>query len=342
MVPGIYSNSLDSGSMSRLIFHVGPHKTGTTYIQGLILEHKERLREHGIGYPEVYFFHFGQHFLINDLRRNVPVEDIRKTLLAEADSSDTLIFSSENYIALRKPALEKLKSVVQGHELRFVVYLRRPSVRLMSRWHEEVKHGVSESFESYFFTHMLKPMRSFEANVFNYVDLLISVFGRDSVRLVDYDTAAQNGRLMGDFQKAAGIEPLIEDTKSIVNPMSDLSEIEVIRSLNFMCAQEGVLKGSNAREKYYELKKQDAAFEATALKLIKGISGRVKNIELGAVGLDFAVFDKASQEYEDLLVNEPSKPANTPVSYPSTEWAFDRRLQKLQYVLFQKLLEVLK
>jgi len=327
--------------MDRIVFHVGPHKTGTTYIQSLLHNNKDTLEFNGVCYPDVYYLHFGHHYLLNELQGNNSAEEVRKKITGAALNSSTCILSSENFIFLRDHGLKKLMLAFEEFDISFVLYLRRPSLRLLSRWHEEVKHGASEAFESYFFKQIVRPMKSREVNIFRYVDDLIKIFGRKAVRLVDYDTSAKDKSLMADFQKAADIGSLVSDVDTIVNRMTDLAEIEIIRYLNFNAREEKSLKGSNVREKFYELKGERGEFSDLVRELNLGISARKKEVVLGDAGFDFAIREKAVGFYKDLFVNKQSIPSGEMVGYPATEWAFDPRLQSLSKDISKILLNCL-
>lgn len=313
--------------MENIIIHAGPHKTGTTYIQSLLHNNKAILQSSSISYPDAYYLFLGHHYLCNALNGNEPAETIRENIEAAVGSAATCILSSENFIFLTKKGMSKLKDIFPVANVRFVLFLRRPSLRLISRWHEEVKQGSSEALESYLVKHIIRPMQSVEVNIVNYIKQVESIFGKSVCYLVDYESANKNKNMVAMFQKAAGIDVNISDIDLIVNEMTPLGEIEVIRGVNLVARNNGLLKGSNVREAYYCLIQQDDSFQNSCMELISKIDERSKFLDIGNTGFDIAIAKTLQNNYSSELVNEVSMPERKTISYPSTEWCMDSELQ---------------
>lgn len=312
--------------MDNLIIHAGPHKTGTTYIQGLLHNNKKVLASSSISYPDAYYLFLGHHYLCNALNGNEEAEVIREKIESSVGSAATCILSSENFIFLTKKGMTKLKKIFPSVNIRFVLYSRRPSLRLISRWHEEVKQGSSEALESYLVSHIVRPMKSKEVNIFGYITEVESVFGKHTCRIVDYETASNNKNMMEMFLKASSINVDILDVDSIVNKMTLLSEIEVIRNINLLAKNKGLLKGSNVREVYYRLKQKDSAFKELCDYLIVEIDRNSKLLDIGNTGFDLAIVKNMQDNYSLQIVNEISKPESKKISYPSIEWCMNKEL----------------
>lgn len=63
--------------MRTLILPIGPHKTGTTYLQQQLCERRAELLESGVLYPEAFIHPFGHHLLFrafNSLRVDEPIQ----------------------------------------------------------------------------------------------------------------------------------------------------------------------------------------------------------------------------------------------------------------------------
>lgn len=322
--------------MKKLIFHVGPHKTGSTYIQKLLHENRDFLFEKGVAYPEEYYLFLGHHYLLNELNGKRESSEIRNKILDKCGECETVILSSENFISLTNNGLAKLKEVFFDYEVRFVFYLRRPSVRLFSRWHEEIKQGGAVPLESYFMDHVLRPMQSREINPSFYINSVIKNFGDDAARLVDYETAFSKNSMMSCFWDAAGEKSLVPDTDEKINKRFDLDEVEVIRYLNYKARADGVLKGSNIRESYIK-KKGSFADEAALLKA--GIEENKKAVVLGDTGFDKAVANLVKNQYSSILVNEPSSPVSQKYFYPDTSWLFNKSLTRLADDIYKQIFD---
>lgn len=327
--------------MRKLVVHAGPHKTGTTYIQSLLHNNKEVLINHGVCYPEVYYLYLGHHYLLNELNGKASCEEVRDKINGALQGGDTCVLSSENFISLSDVGLKKIKEAFPEAEISFVIYLRRPSLRLVSRWHEEVKQGGVQSLESFYMEHSLRPMQSREINLSHYINKVINIFGRQGIKLVDYDSANQSKTMMQNFQKAAGIDFLISDVDAEVNKMSSLAEIEMIRAINFLASQDGKLRGSNVREKFYSIKKSDDEFRGSVKKLEDGISDSSRCVNLGDTIFDMAFHKIVEENYKDILINKLSAVRRESVFYPSTDWLLhaEKRtaVDKLAKIVVEKL-----
>ena len=314
--------------MKKLIVHVGPHKTGTTYIQGLLHKNREILSSLSVSYPDVYYLYLGHHYLLNELNGRAEAHEIRSRILAAMNDAETCILSSENFILLSLFGLKKLKNAFPEVDFKFVIYSRRPSLRLISRWHELVKQGSYQSMESYFVKHLFKPMKSREVNVSHYIKDLINVYGEDSFRLVDYETASFEKNMMSCFLRASEIEDIIEDNNIVVNKMTVLEEIEIIRMINYTASKEEILRGSNVREKYYFLKENKEAFRVKTDELSKKISLFSQEVTLGNAGFDTSVKQLLEKNYSDSFVNSLSPIREEKYRVPSTDWIMDTELRK--------------
>ncbi|MBS4154770.1 hypothetical protein [Cobetia sp. MC34] len=327
--------------MKNLIIHAGPHKTGTTYIQGLLHNNKDLLQASSISYPDAYYLFLGHHYLCNALNGNETIEAIREKIESSVGSATTCILSSENFIFLTDKGMKKLKEIFPSVTIRFVLFSRRPSLRLISRWHEEVKQGGSESLESYLVKHIIRPMQSTELNIVNYIKKVESIFGKNVCYLADYESASKNKNVMAVFQKAADIDVDIADTSTIVNKMTPLGEIEVIRGINLVAGKNGVLKGSNIREAYYELVKQDESFQIACSDLISKIDERSHSLDIGNTGFDITIAEILKNNYASQIVNEISTPERKTIDYPSTEWSMDPELQDAFRIISDYVIESL-
>lgn len=314
--------------MKKLIVHVGPHKTGSTYIQGLLHKNREVLSSLSVSYPDVYYLYLGHHYLLNELNGSAEAHDIRVNILAASNDADTCILSSENFISLSFFGLKKLKDAFPEVEFKFLIYSRRPSLRLISRWHELVKQGSYQSMESYFSRHLFKPMQSREINVSHYAKDLAKIYGENSFSFIDYETASSEGNMMGCFLKASGIERVIEDSNVVVNKMTGLEEIEIIRVLNYIAKKDNLLSGSNVREKYYSLKESKDGFSERVDDISKKISLFSQEITLGDAGFDIGVKQLLEKHYCNNFVNEISKIRAEKYLVPSTDWIMDIELRE--------------
>jgi len=306
--------------MKKLIVHVGPHKTGSTYIQRMLHDNREVLLKCGVSYPSAYYLYFGHHFLLNALNHFESDEKIRQTIIEQTSSMDLVILSSENFINLAENGLKKLKSCFPEVEIKFILFLRRPSIRLVSWWQETIKQGDVHSLDDFMIRHCLHPAKSREVSHFDYIDNVKKIFGEKSIALIDYETAVKTKSVMSFFWKAVGIQNIIQDLDKEVNRMMDLNEIELIRYLNIRAKQDGLLNSLNVRELYMRLREQLLVdVEAFVLCLKKN----TKSLTVGNCAMDYYVSTKVRNSYSEYLVNEPSMLEIKNYILPDTHWMFN-------------------
>ncbi|MBF7052339.1 hypothetical protein IOC61_03285 [Halomonas sp. KAO] len=329
--------------MKKFVVHAGPHKTGTTYIQSLLHNNRDALHSQGVVYPEAYYLFLGHHYLLNALNGSESCDEVRRKILDATAGAETCIISSENFISLHRSGLIKLKDAFPEVEFRFVLYSRRPSIRLLSRWHELVKQGSFQSLESYFISHLMRPMQSRDVNIVHYLKDLASIFGGSCHHLVDYDTAAYDKNIMSCFFKAAGIDPVVKDQDSVVNKMERLEEVEIIRALNYKAKKMGILKASNIREAYYRAKSEDAGLVSRVESLVDLMKGFSNVLALGDAGFDAGVRRLLDLNYSNRFVNRISTPERKEYIVPSADWTMDAEalqgLGDISKVVFEKTYE---
>ncbi|MFH7587934.1 hypothetical protein [Oceanimonas smirnovii] len=307
--------------MKKLVIHAGPHKTGSTYIQKKLHENKDCLEKSGISYPNSYYLFYGHHYIINALNGSIPAEEIRDEILKEVGNLDTCILSSENFFDLRESGVVKLKNAFPDVEITFIYYIRRPSIRLLSRWQETIKHGGTSAMSDYFLQHSLRPLASPELNLFNYVEMVRKHLGENSFSLIDYETARAEKNIFQNFKKAANIDIDLHDTDETVNAMMPISEIELIRYLNIRAQQDSLLSGANIREKYTE----NRALMANEISAFSNqLEKNLKELTLGNVNYDNILHNQLKSKFSDILINSTTPPKPKVYNIPDQNWIFNK------------------
>ena len=138
--------------MPDFVIHVGPHKTGTTYLQLSFKANRPALQQRGILYPAVWDYTAGNpsHLpLAQKLKagdRDGLAQDFA-TLLASG--AKQVLISAEDLSNLEIPALQLLQSLVAGSAVKIVFYVRRWSELLPSSWQESIKQGQCWTLPEY-------------------------------------------------------------------------------------------------------------------------------------------------------------------------------------------------
>ena len=88
--------------MTKLYLHIGPHKTGSTFIQKVFFENRERVLRLGVTYPNFGFCgQFGQHEAVEKSKVGALEQHQLDEYLAQFLSGEINFASSENFDRLR-------------------------------------------------------------------------------------------------------------------------------------------------------------------------------------------------------------------------------------------------
>jgi hypothetical protein len=145
--------------MARRVFlHIGPPKTGTSFLQAAWWQHRQEMAEQGVLYP-------GEHPLAHFRAAAVALEKTRITermgpralqswdrLTGEvADWEGDAVISDEHYAAAPRPkiaaAMQRLHEVAQ--EVHLMVTVRDLARQVPAAWQQSVKQGNEETLEEY-------------------------------------------------------------------------------------------------------------------------------------------------------------------------------------------------
>jgi hypothetical protein len=175
----------------RYVIHIGPHKTGSKYLQSGLHALRNQLMARGILYPTNWLDATNPSHA--PLSRRLQSEDAslqEEFNQLNASTHKVVVISAEDLVDLERPSLEYLKTLIADHQTEIVFYLRRWSELLPSAWQETVKHGGDDSLPAFFAQHLASPLTSnlinFDIVLRNFTD----VFGTASLRLVSYSNLA--------------------------------------------------------------------------------------------------------------------------------------------------------
>lgn len=142
------------------LLHIGPHKTGTTALQGAFHRARGALRPHGVVYA-------GPGRQAKDpavaIAREDPTPAEREPWEAfcteAAEAGDLRFFASSEFFATAAAdAAQKAVKELAGEGGVHVVVTLRPLRKIMpSHWQQYVKHGLCESYETWLDAMLRKP-----------------------------------------------------------------------------------------------------------------------------------------------------------------------------------------
>jgi hypothetical protein len=221
--------------MPRYVVHVGPHKTGSTYLQACFGQLRSYLAARGIVHPDGWSERgqVSQHLLFQRLRAGDP------SLAAEfaalnASAHEIVLLSAEDLADLTPDEIARLGELIGSHPVDIVFYCRRWSELLISGWRELVKHGHTLSFPVFLARATADPFASHVLNFRIRLDRFAHAFGRESIHLVSYNHLVEQGvDLLQHFTtRFLRLPEAPAGTGARVNASLDPVESEMIRVLH--------------------------------------------------------------------------------------------------------------
>jgi hypothetical protein len=229
--------------VTQFIIHIGPHKTGTTYIQETLDGLRGTLRERGICVPSIWNAapELPSHMKLVWAIRNRDLARIQ-------DQVQEILAQRPQYVVISCEALSRLdqEQIVQLRELlcsapaRVVYYVRRWPERLPSLWQEDVKFGHTTPFPEFLAQQMTRHDTS-ELRDTAMIDRFAAVFGATGIEVVSYshlidrklDIAAH---FLASFLGVANIQLPVAGRPNRSLPILDT---ELIRALNAIHVRHG-------------------------------------------------------------------------------------------------------
>ncbi len=130
-----------------LLVHVGPHRTGSTFLQGALAQRRRELQQQDVVYPKVGTEYGGAHHNIAWLVagrtiRGTTAEAVTAGLqLLTAERPGRILLSSEEFSRLTAEDIPHIRDLFPGAHFK-VVYVQRSGVRFaVSLWQNMVQHG---------------------------------------------------------------------------------------------------------------------------------------------------------------------------------------------------------
>ncbi|MBY8343102.1 hypothetical protein LXH13_14270 [Streptomyces spinosirectus] len=228
------------------LLHIGPHKTGTTAIQGALFEAQDRLPAHGVEFPgttrhpmEAVLAAVARPAMMGDV---VPTEQHWAGLVQQVRAAGrrTAVISSEFFAdAEDDTTIARIVEQLGGDRVHVLVTLR-PLARIMpSQWQQYVQNGLRMGYEDWL-RHMLRkapyeqPTPSFwrRHRHDRLVERWARAVGPERVTVVVVDDRDRD-RLMRTFEALLGLpENLLQPVPDTANRSLTLAETEMLRNLN--------------------------------------------------------------------------------------------------------------
>lgn len=241
--------SPSAGTTQRVVLHVGVPKSGTSYLQSTLVEHRDALLDRGVCYPQTdddLMFRAaldvrGTHKAWG--RKRSEVEGAWDELCLRARSHPgTTVISHELLAGAGTSQVDAALSMLSGLEVQVVVTARDPARQLTAEWQEGVKHGRKAGFAEFAARVEAALPDDRLARHFHAAQDLPGVLGRwsrglppDRVHVVvGAASGSPIGLLWRRFADAAGIDvDGLEPSRSEpVNASLGASEVDLLRRVN--------------------------------------------------------------------------------------------------------------
>jgi hypothetical protein len=223
-------------NMPRYVIHIGPHKTGSSYLQAAFQALRSQFLEHGVWYPEQWQGEdkLGHHRLVHRLRTKTDEGLAEDFAFLNGSSYETILISAEDLSDLKPEEIAQLRILLGECSSHVIFYCRRWSELLPSGWQELIKHGHTTTFSEFLSTCFINP---FSSHVINYSRTLrryAECFGISNLSLVSYSNIMDDdGDIFANFCKnfLAWKDPP-KPVHSRVNVSLAPMEVELIRALS--------------------------------------------------------------------------------------------------------------
>jgi hypothetical protein len=215
------------GERIHLVIHVGPHKTGTTSIQKMLLS-QARQKDCGFTYPLLCGDEIGQHTFAQSAC--FPEQPACQRMLAALKATEGLcVLSSEELCYLPAPGIRGLRDALPDARVTIAYYQRDILSLLQSWWQETIKHGSVRSLPDFAFSCVRAPYQLHLLVPDALLKGWASVFGRNAIRIFRYDRVSDVARQFATDLLALDLPP---EASALSNPSYDYIDCEMMRFWN--------------------------------------------------------------------------------------------------------------
>ncbi|WP_135506653.1 hypothetical protein [Roseovarius aestuariivivens] len=252
--------------MKRLLLHIGPHKTASTYLQANMVVNDEVLRSGGVWYPDVLRVGPGHQRAVHTLKaaETAPLDALRDA----ATDFETMVLSAENFTKLNPREIGRLADVFGDWDIQILFYYRGCHELWPSHWQETIKQGAFDIWPHY----LMAVMGFTEKGTLGFVNPetvlghWAQVFGSERLHLYPYAAIGEDPRdALRPVCQLVGLDPdeLRVEEKGR-NASYPPERIEALRVLNLRAALRGQKPDSRLRRAY--MKNVEAIEKSQAFK----------------------------------------------------------------------------
>jgi hypothetical protein len=240
----------------KFVLHIGTNKTGTSSLQDCLYRNRDRLREHGVLYPDIGLDGAAHHNLGRTIKQGDPDElgigeKWRNFIKASSDAFETTLFSSETFHTIEKVSL--VGKYFPAGETRIILYIREHAAYLASWYQQAVQaRNLTSTLEEF--------IKGYGRHYSLLVGAWAEVFGARNVIVRVYDRSRlRDGDIISDF---VSLLPPLE--KATLQLEKDEKNPSISGNLLFLkCVLNHFITEAESKEVIYEineLSKLDSTF----------------------------------------------------------------------------------
>jgi hypothetical protein len=229
--------------MTRFIIHIGPHKTGSTYLQNHLTQNRAALIGRGIYYPREWTTpEIGWcHAELATLLQQGAFDAIQRVFAnLKATGWPVIVLSSEDFSSLGEDRLRFLKECT-GADAQIIFFARRWSELLQSRGQEHIRQGGTQLLPEFIAGILTDPFGSETINFSLVLDRFAKAFGPSRLKVLSYNNILERGdNLLSYFAaKILGIDDLPILSPTPAHASLSIENIELVRALNVLRTRHG-------------------------------------------------------------------------------------------------------
>jgi hypothetical protein len=229
-----------------LYFHIGSPKTGTTAIQHLLTDNREKLASQGVLYPVAATLKAAHHMLgaavfpgrgarLAGVPRDVAFQDAVSGLLAEMEAAQPkrVIISTEYFWGDLSPnKIRRLLEPFKDWNIHILAYLRRQDLFAQSLYLQAVKSGYAGQFDYWLATALEGDKGGF------YLDRVLDAWRNCGIPLSVEPRVYEKGQVGSDVRRdfmnavAPGVEVDYPEETHRLNTTPDMATIGIVRMIN--------------------------------------------------------------------------------------------------------------
>jgi hypothetical protein len=226
-----------------LLLHIGPHKTGTTAIQGAMKQARPRMAEHGVVYAGKVRQHqraalalTGRAGLIG-ARQATPKDWNKLVAQAARAAHQRVVVSSEYFDDATDDVARTVIDGLGGDRVHVIVTLRPLAKILPSAWQQYVRNGLRQPYDEWLDALFHQPEGKVTPSFWrrHHHDTLIerwtSVVGPERLLVLVVDET-DPGALLRSFERITGLPDGLLELERRTNRSLTAAETELIRAMN--------------------------------------------------------------------------------------------------------------